>query len=658
VAKDYQKLCTRLREVEMDQALHHHHAHAPPLQTLPIQRSTTTVSAPAQANSPHCLAHCQALERDKLPIFSNRTCRSCASVSTVGACAASVYAQSGYAATTHRTAHSNTTFRPGDALTGRARTQPTTKPEGRTLAEREQLATQLRRAQAHVATNHQHAATVAALGEELALTNMKYDASNLFGFDKRPRLPGYVRGAAAARRDHGGGRTDHRHTIYANMAKRCAIADAKERHAEAQAAAAASHRGTSARRRHEQEVQQFSDRSARGSARGGVMAGRSPSPSARNSARSPSPSARGAGIGSARGMLARRGMGLAKPRTMAGSQGHAQAEDAEQPGRPSQPSPGRRPAQPSLAAPESARSVAASAAAAKLCGSLSARRRGSCVGGGSWTPTGGNSARSPSPSARGCGSPACSQRSARQHSARSPSASARGAGSACPGSASNSARAAARAMAAAHGAPERLSQKLTQRLSAGDADDGGARTSRCTGTGAEFPGECLQLAAAAAAASRDASASPTSPASPASPDSPAAPDSPVAPAAPGTPPRPKRCRRATKCDLSAAATAVVAAGKLKRKGGVRFAPDQPDKGWRYKDGASVAEPELAHAGLLDALQQTANAREVVRARALPPAVFGALATLYLAQHQRSFKQESAAAVTLTLTTDPNPKPKP
>ena len=584
-----------------------------------------------------------------MPIFSNRTCRSCASVSTVGACAASVYAQSGYAATTHRTAHSNTTFRPGDALTGRARTQPTTKPEGRTLAEREQLATQLRVAQAHVAMSHQHAATVAALGEELALTNMKYDASNLFGFDKRPRLPGYVRGAAAARRDHGGGRKDHRHTIYEKMAKRCAIADAKARHAEQQAAAAASHRGTSARRRHEQELQQFSDRSARGSARGGCMgAGRSPSPSARNSARSPSPSARGAGAGSARGMLGRRGNAVAKPRTMASSQGHAQAEEAVQPGRPSpgrpssQPSPGRRPAQSSLAAPESARSAAASAAAAKLCGSLSARRRSSVVGGGSWTPTGGNSARSPSPSARGCGSPSCSQRSARQHSARSPSPSARGAGSARPGSAPDSARAAARAMAAAHGAPERLSQKLTQGLSGADADDGGARTSRCAGTAAAFPGECLQLAAAAAAAaaaaSRDAAASPASPTSPASPDSP---DSPAAPAAPGTPPRPKRCRRATKCDLSAAATAMTAAGKLKRKGGVRFATDQPEKGWRYKDGASVAEPELAHAGLLDALQQTVQAREVVRARALPPAVFGALATSYLALHQRAFKQERA-----------------
>ena len=45
------------------------------------------------------------------------------------------------------------------------------------------------------------------------------------------RLPGYVRGAAAARRDHGGGRKDHRHTIYANMAKRSAIADAKEQRA-------------------------------------------------------------------------------------------------------------------------------------------------------------------------------------------------------------------------------------------------------------------------------------------------------------------------------------------------------------------------------------------------------------------------------------------
>ena len=86
---------------------------------------------------------------------------------------------------------------------------------------------------------------------------------------------------------------------------------------------------------------------------------------------------------------------------------------------------------------------------------------------------------------------------------------------------------------------------------------------------------------------------------------------------------------------------MAAAGKLKRKGGVRFATDQPEKGWRYKDGASVAEPELAHAGLLDALQQTVQAREVVRARALPPAVFGALATSYLALHQRAFKQERA-----------------
>ena len=164
----------------------------------PMQRSTATASAPTLASSTALTRSLQALERDKLPIFSSRTCRSCASVSTVGACAASVYAQSGYAATTHRTAHSNTTFRPEDALTGRARTQPTTKPEGRTLAEREQLAAQLRAAQAHVAMSHQHAATVASLSEELALTNMQYDASNLFGFDKRARLPGYVRAAAAA----------------------------------------------------------------------------------------------------------------------------------------------------------------------------------------------------------------------------------------------------------------------------------------------------------------------------------------------------------------------------------------------------------------------------------------------------------------------------
>ena len=134
----------------------------------PMQRSTATASAPTLASSTALTRSLQALERDKLPIFSSRTCRSCASVSTVGACAASVYAQSGYAATTHRTAHSNNTFRPEDALTGRARTQPTTKPEGRTLAEREQLAAQLRAAQAHVAMSHQHAATVASLAEELA----------------------------------------------------------------------------------------------------------------------------------------------------------------------------------------------------------------------------------------------------------------------------------------------------------------------------------------------------------------------------------------------------------------------------------------------------------------------------------------------------------
>ena len=92
----------------------------------PMQRSTATASAPILASSTALTRSLQALERDKLPIFSSRTCRSCASVSTVGACAASVYAQSGYAATTHRTAHSNTTFRPEGALTGRARTQPTT----------------------------------------------------------------------------------------------------------------------------------------------------------------------------------------------------------------------------------------------------------------------------------------------------------------------------------------------------------------------------------------------------------------------------------------------------------------------------------------------------------------------------------------------------
>ena len=344
---------------------------------------------------------------------------------------------------------------------------------------------------------------------------------------------------------------------------------------------------------------------------------------------------------SARGMMGRRGNAFAKPRTMASSQGHAQAEDGGQPGRPSQPSPGRRPAQSSLVAPVSARTAAASAAAANLAQAFpgspspSARgglpRRGSCVGGGSWTPTGGNSARSPSPSARGARSPSPSARgcgSARQHSARQDSAR--------PGSAPNSARAAARAMAVAHGAPERLSQKLTQGLSGGgDADDGGARTSRCTGADAS---SVLQLAAAAAAASRDAAASPTSPTSPVSPASPDDEEVPLPAAAPGTPPRPRRCRRATKCDLSTAGTAMTAAGKLKRKGGVRFATDQPEKGWRYKDGASVAEPELAHAGLLDALQQTARAREVVRARALPPAVFGALAASYLALHQRAFKQ--------------------
>ena len=58
-------------------------------------------------------------------------------------------------------------------------------------AERELLASQLRVAQAHMATSHQQAATVAALGEELALTNMKYDASNLFGFDKRSWRRGF-----------------------------------------------------------------------------------------------------------------------------------------------------------------------------------------------------------------------------------------------------------------------------------------------------------------------------------------------------------------------------------------------------------------------------------------------------------------------------------
>ena len=205
-------------------------------------------------------------------------------------------------------------------------------------------------------------------------------------------------------------------------------------------------------------------------------------------------------------------------------------------------------------------------------------------------------------------------------------------------------------MAVAHGAPERLSQKLTQGLSGGgDADDGGARTSRCTGADAS---SVLQLAAAAAAASRDAAASPASPISPASPASPDDEEVPLPAAAPGTPPRPRRCRRATKCDLSTAGTAMTAAGKLKRKGGVRFATDQPEKGWRYKDGASVAEPELAHAGLLDALQQTARAREVVRARALPPAVFGALAASYLALHQRAFKQAPPPFPALYTSTQP------
>ena len=225
MAREYQQLRARLRDVEMDQALHH-------LSTPSNRHSSSTVL------HQHCLyallnvlaTPTQALERGKPPDpDSRRTSRSCAdtcrSVSTVGAMASSVYAQSGYADTTHRTAHSNTTFRPRSP--GRARTQPLIR-EPASAAERETLAAQLRVMQAHVATSHEQAVTVAALSEELALTNMKYDASNLFGFGARPRLPAYVRGAAAAR-SNCEARKDHRHTIYAKMAKRSAIAEAKER---------------------------------------------------------------------------------------------------------------------------------------------------------------------------------------------------------------------------------------------------------------------------------------------------------------------------------------------------------------------------------------------------------------------------------------------
>ena len=108
----------------------------------------------------------------------------------------------------------------------------------------------------------------------------------------------------------------------------------------------------------------------------------------------------------------------------------------------------------------------------------------------------------------------------------------------------------------------------------------------------------------------------------------------------------KSAAAAAVAGAGAAASAAAAAEKEKaaakpKKRRVGFA-DQPDKGWKYKDGASVAEPEAQHTQLLDALQQTARAKEVVRARALPPSVFAALEAAYLALHGKGLKQETEA----------------
>lgn len=69
VAKDYQKLCTRLREVEMDQALHHtpRYRRSTATDAPPMQSSTSTASAPTQANSPHFFAHCRRSSATSCP---------------------------------------------------------------------------------------------------------------------------------------------------------------------------------------------------------------------------------------------------------------------------------------------------------------------------------------------------------------------------------------------------------------------------------------------------------------------------------------------------------------------------------------------------------------------------------------------------------------
>ena len=125
------------------------------------------------------------------------------------------------------------------------KTQPTTQTSPTSLAEREKLAAQFKVVQAHVVTNHGNAMSIAALGQEVALSNMAYDASNLFGFEPRQRLPGYVRDAAESRKHAGEIRKDHRHVVYSNMAKRATIAEAKARQKEEMTAR--SHRSGSPR---------------------------------------------------------------------------------------------------------------------------------------------------------------------------------------------------------------------------------------------------------------------------------------------------------------------------------------------------------------------------------------------------------------------------
>ena len=147
VAKDYQKLCTRLREVEMDQALHHtprYRRSTVATDAPPMQSSTSTASAPTQANSPHLLAagararQAAHLLQPHLPLVRQRVDRR--RLCSIGLCAewlrrhdAPHGAQQHYLPTGRR-AHRSSAHAADDQArgphTGRARATRYTAPRG------------------------------------------------------------------------------------------------------------------------------------------------------------------------------------------------------------------------------------------------------------------------------------------------------------------------------------------------------------------------------------------------------------------------------------------------------------------------------------------------------------------------------------------------